>query len=282
MVLSHVDFFDDLHEPVDVLLELLRVAGLMPEEAVLSYSFFIDPEAVRQKSPYFPDCARKSRAHYPNVDRGGRAVWKEREVRIGDNARAQMAWAKYTGRAVHRGSGYGVRHIWGHPWDPDVFTAGWNLCYMPFWLGMLTEDQHPLPAVVTLLQQVSWDLYFSHEPVCAPPSFVINPGVDLSELTSRFPVQFLKPKSGGLRPRRTPPPTGNRVDDTIRAIRAKRSASWSNLIKAAKALLEKEHEPFGTTNVEATSKSVVRLIARETGLSLEDIERALLRLAGSR
>ena len=59
----------------------------------------------------------------------------------------------------------------GHPWNPDAFTAGWNLCYMPFWAGMLTEDQHPLPELQLAIKQASWDLYFQDNQVCEPPDF---------------------------------------------------------------------------------------------------------------
>lgn len=76
-----------------------------------------------------------SREHYPGKRRGEFAEWRGRKVRLDDNARAQMAWAKYTQRAIARDSGFGVRHVWGNPWDPDVFTAGWNLTYMPYWAG---------------------------------------------------------------------------------------------------------------------------------------------------
>ena len=71
-----------------------------------------------------------------------------------------MAWERYTGRKLSRGSGYGVRHIWGEPWNPYFYTAGWNLCYMPFWAGMLTEAQHPHEKLPDAIQQASWDLYF--------------------------------------------------------------------------------------------------------------------------
>lgn len=54
-------------------------------------------------------------------------MWQGREVKLGDNAKAYQAWAHYTGRRIERASGYGVRHVWGHPWNPDAFTAGWNL-----------------------------------------------------------------------------------------------------------------------------------------------------------
>ena len=90
-----------------------------------------------------------------------------------------MAWERYTGHGLSRRSRYGVRHIWGNSHNPDAFTAGWNLCYMPFWAGMLTEDQHPHPELQTPIRQASWDLYFSDNPVCEVPDFVHDGGIDL-------------------------------------------------------------------------------------------------------
>ena len=51
---------------------------------------------------------------------------------------------------------------------------------------------------------------------------------------------------------------------------------WSNLRKAALSLQGKPHEPFGTRNVEATARSVVRRIGRETGLDLVALELRLI------
>ena len=31
---------------------------------------------------------------------------------------------------------------------------------MPFWAGMLTEEQHPHPELERAIRQASWDLYF--------------------------------------------------------------------------------------------------------------------------
>lgn len=264
---------DSLPNPIAVLEEILGRAGLSLVEATLRYSFFIDPEAVRARCPYFPDRARKSRQHYPSGDRGDRALWSGREVILGDNARAQMAWAKYTGRPIERGSGYGVRHIWGNPWDPDAFTAGWNLCYMPYWLGMLTEDQHPHPDVARVIQQVSFDLYFRERPVCTPPEYVCDPGMDLAALMDANPVRLLGPiaaanrrqslSSGGTEPLT--------AMQRVTEIRKQRSQSWSNLRKAACALLDQPHEPFGTRNVEANAKSVVRTMMRESRLTISEL-----------
>jgi hypothetical protein len=191
-------------------------------------------------------------------------------------------WAKYTGRPIDRGSGYGVRHIWGNPWDPDAFTSGWNLCYMPYWLGMLTEDQHPHPDVAAVIQQVSFDLYFRERPVCMRPQYVADRGVDLSALAATNPVRLLRPASAA-KPRRSA--TSSHANpsapmQTMFKIRTRRNQSWSNLRKAARALLELPHEPFGTRNVEATSKSVVRAMMREARLTTEELAEIFERQCG--
>lgn len=274
MKLVPEEYRDPLPRPIAVLEELLARAGMTLVQATLRYSFFIDPEAVRARCPWFPERARMSRQHYPSGDRGDRALWNGREVTLGDNGRAQDAWAKYTGRPVERGSGYGVRHIWGHPWDPDAFTAGWNLCYMPYWLGMLTEEQHPHPDVGRVVQQVSFDLYFREKPVCAMPDFVRDPGMDLSSIVAVSPVRFLRPEAARARRVAVAREHGrSSAFDAVLQIRKDRNQSWSNLNKAARALLELPHEPFGTRNVEATAKSVVRRMARECRLSITELAR---------
>lgn len=129
--------------------------------------------------------------HYPRLDKNALADWQGRQVRLDDNSAAQRAWARYSGRPLQRASGYGVRHVWGHPWDPDAFTAGWNLCYMPFWAGMLTERQHPHPEMEGAIRQAAWELYFRDDPVCTPPDYVTNPGIDLSEILRGQPLLVL-------------------------------------------------------------------------------------------
>ena len=146
----------ELPQPIETLERHFRDGGVTLIRAVFENTFFATPESVRDRCPYFPEFARKSRDHYPSLDKGGLGEWQGRQVKLDDNRRAQMAWAKYSGRPIARRSGYGVRHVWGHPWDPDAFTAGWNLAYMPFWAGMLTEDQHPHEGVQVAIKQASW------------------------------------------------------------------------------------------------------------------------------
>ena len=159
--------------------------------AAFEHSYFADPEMVRGNTPLYPDGARTSREHYPKLQKGAQASWQGRTVKLGDNAKAQQAWSRYTGRPVQRGSGYGVRHVWGHPWNPDAFTAGWNLCYMPFWAGMLTEEQHPHRLLALAVRQAAWDLHFRDNPVCTPPEFVTDPGINLDAVLGETPVLIL-------------------------------------------------------------------------------------------
>jgi hypothetical protein len=175
-----------------------------------------------------------------------------------------------------------VRHIWGFPWDPQAYTAGWNLAYMPFWAGMLTEAQHPHPVVQRAVRQASWDLFFAENPVCAPPAFVSDPGVDLAELLEGRPLLVLIPAASqrGVRPSAN---AGGEIgaEDLVRAIRAERHQSWSNIGKAIAALQGRPHAGFGTPNVEASAKSAVRTMCRETGLALDPLAAIVDRVAAS-
>ena len=169
----------------------LRDGGTTVVQAAFEHSYFAHPDRVRGNTPLYPDWARRSRKHYPKLDKGAQASWQGHEVKLDDNSKAQRAWARYSGRPIQRASGYGVRHVWGHPWDPDAFTAGWNLCYMPFWAGMLTERQHPHPELERAIRQAAWEIYFRDDPVCAPPDFVTDPGIDLGAILCGQPVLIL-------------------------------------------------------------------------------------------
>ncbi len=189
----------NLAHPIETLEDYFQKAGSSLIRVAFAHSYFIHPDSVRQRVVQFPDRARLSRKHYPRKDRGNIAIWvgddKEpgdgREVKLSQNQQAQRAYASYTGHALVRKSGYSVRHIWGHPWNPDAFTAGWNLCYMPFWAGMLTEEQHPHEGLERAIRQAAWDIYFRQNPVCEPPSFVEDPGLDLDALLDGQPILLL-------------------------------------------------------------------------------------------
>ena len=272
----------NLDHPVQVLEDYFRQGGASIIQAAFAHSYFVHPEAVRAKTPYFPDRARRSREHYPGLEKGNKTTWPKdgREVWLDDNQHAQMAWERYTGHGLARGTGYSVRHIWGHPWNPDFFTAGWNLCYMPFWAGMLTERQHPHPELERAIRQASWDLYFRNSPVCQPLDFVEDPGLDLSSLLGGQPLLILERttpaatmRAGAAVPE-SPGAAGSNID-RVREIRSRSHQSWSNIRKAARGLQGLEHEPFGTPNVENSAKSCVRKIHSETGLTFAQIENLL-------
>ncbi len=184
--------------PIPVLEKYLREGGTSIIKAAFAHSYFIHPHAVAEKTPYFPDRARRSREHYPRLERREKAIWPAtgKEVKLESNAGAQRAWQGYTGHKLMRGSGYGVRHIWGNPWNPEFYTAGWNLCYMPFWAGMLTEEQHQHPELERAIRQASWDLYFRHNAVCEPPESVEDPKLDLSSLLVLSQLWNQKGKGG--------------------------------------------------------------------------------------
>ena len=263
---------------IESLQNYFREGGASIVQAAFAHTYFVHPDRVREKTPYYRDRARFSRRHYPGLEKGCYTKWAGdgREVRLDDNQYAQSAFERYTGHRIARGSGYGLRHIWGNPWDPDAFTAGWNFCYMPFWAGMLTERQHPLPELEEAIRQTSWDLYFRDNPVCEPPEFVKNPGVDLPSLLDGQPILVLdrKASSAQSRPRANQPDTPISYESTfehVQAIRSQTHQSWVSIRKASRLLQGKPHGTFGTLNVENSAKSCVRKIHRETGLSFAEI-----------
>lgn len=276
----------DLVSPIQSLERYFRDGGVSIIQAAFAHSYFVHPDRVRERTPYYPDYARRSRKHYPGLDKGETASWTGdgRQIRLDDNRSAQLAWEKYTGSKLERGSGYGVRHIWGKPWNPDAFTAGWNICYMPFWAGVITEDQHQHSKLKQAIQQASWELYFRENPVCPPPDFVKNPGMDLEAIMEGQPLLVLA-HSISAKPSRPSRRVTTEADNTdgsddaiierVRRIRKDTRQSWSNISKAARSLQGKAHDSFGTPNVERSAKSCVRKICRETGLTPAKLETLL-------
>ncbi len=274
----------DLIPPIQSLEDYFREGGVSIIQAAFAHSYFVHPDNVRERTPYYPERARRSLEHYPGRGKGQSAVWdsggQRRDVILDDNSRAQMAWEKYTGRKLARGTGYGVRHIWGNPWNPDAFTAGWNICYMPFWAGMLTEEQHPHPELEWAIRQASWELFFQDNRVCQPPEFIENPGLDLDKILADQPLLILsKATQSNKTPLNPPVPDSSRAPaeiwEQVKEIRSEQRQSWSNIGKAANDLQGKNHEPFGTDNVAASAKSCVRKILRETGLTYGQLETLL-------
>ena len=275
---------DSLVSPIESLEYYFRKGGVSIIRAAFEHTYFVHPDKVREKTPYYPDRARYSRQHYSGKGKGDTAVWlgDGRKVVLDDNQYAQSAWERYTKHRIARRTGYSLRHIWGDPWNPDMFTAGWNFCYMPFWAGILTEQHHPHPELQTAIHQASWDLYFRDNQVCEPPDLVEDPGVDLDSLLNGQPVLILHRETQNHRQAPVQkPPISDRPDtdyaafERVKEVRKRTSRNWSNIQKAVRALQGRPHEPFGTLNVESASKSCVRRICRETNLSFDQLETML-------
>lgn len=270
----------NLVTPIRSLEYYFREGGTSIIRAAFAHSYFVHPDRVRERTPYYPDRARTSKTHYPGMKKKEPAIWLSgdgRQVILDDNQGAQRAWKEYTGKIV-RGSGYGVRHIWGEPWNPEAFTAGWNLCYMPFWAGMLTEEQHQHIDLTRAIQQAAWDLYFAANPVCTPLDFVENPGLDIEEIMAGQPLLVLDcDRSRHRSPRMTPAVEGT-SGAIVERIKKDTRRSWSDISKAVRSLQEKPHDPFGTRKVEASAKSCVRRICDETRLTFAELESLLCQI----
>ena len=144
---------------------------------------------------------------------------------------------------------------------------------MPFWAGMLTEDQHPLPELQTAIKQASWDLYFRDDPVCDAPDFVEDQDVDLSGMLDGQPILIMAAEPAvASNNSHALDLSGFNQFEQVKAIRVHTNWSWLSIYKGVLAIQGKQYEPFGSTNVEATSKSIARKILRETGLSTSELQ----------
>jgi hypothetical protein len=180
----------------DILLELFqndeeKLAGFL-----LRHTHFLPPERIRQRyektgsAGWYPLCVRESEEHHKGKKKKAQSVWEGRNVKVCNNTTARRAFAAFS-RLVMAGDkegrirGYHVAHIWERVYDPECFTAGWNLCLMPGFLKLFTEQQDRIPLLHQVIQQAAFDLYFKDNALGFPtPTFVTDPGMDLS---SRFP-----------------------------------------------------------------------------------------------
>lgn len=158
-------------------LEVFAIAtGKKPEEAlktVLDMSLFLAPDIVRKLPAQFPDCVRESREHHPGVHKGGLSTWRGKPVHVWDNTKARNAFGKYIGKSMggqNRGVaiGWEIAHVWGRVFDPEYFTAGWNMVLMPGFLRLMTEEQSQLKVFSDSLQFLAHRLYFSERSVFMP------------------------------------------------------------------------------------------------------------------
>ena len=188
----------------DILLELFDDGG---EEALaaflLRHTYYVSPDRIRQRieqtgsAAWFPNCVRASRQHHSGKQRKELSLWEDREVTVCDNTKARVAFASFSGLVMAgdregRIRGYHVAHVWERVYDPDCFTAGWNLCLMPGFLKLFTEQQDRIPLLHQVIQQVAFDLYFRDSAIGMPtPSFIADPGIDVSTRFPNVEVQIL-------------------------------------------------------------------------------------------
>ncbi len=180
----------------DILLELFAKDQERLATFLLRHTYFLSPERICQHyektgtAACFPNCVRGSREHHKGKQRGDQSVWDGRTVTVCDNTKARLAFASFSrlimaGDKEDRIRGYHVAHVWERVYDPECFTAGWNLCLMPGFLKLFTEQQDRILLLHNVIQQAAFDLYFKANAVGFPvPPFVTDPGVDLS---ARFP-----------------------------------------------------------------------------------------------
>ena len=86
---------------IESLQNYFREGGVSIVQAAFAHTYFVHPDRVREKTPYYPDRARFSRRHYPGLEKGSHATWSGdgREVRLDDNQYAQSAWEQFLGPA---------------------------------------------------------------------------------------------------------------------------------------------------------------------------------------
>jgi hypothetical protein len=96
------------------------------------------------------------------------------------------------GDRVDRIRGYHVAHTWEHVFDPACFTAGWNLCLMPGFLKLFTEQQDRVELLHQVIQQAAFDLYFKDCSLALQPAeFVTTRGLDLNALFPELKLNLL-------------------------------------------------------------------------------------------
>ena len=156
---------------IESLENYFRNAGSSLIRAAFAHTYFVHPDKVRERTPFFHDRARFSREHYPGLPKGSFSTWSGdgRSVRLDDNQYAQSAWEQYTGTRIARGSGYGLRHIWGHPWDLMHLPQAGTSAICPSGPACLLRDSTAIPI---------WNQQFAkHRGTCTSvtPPFAIRP-----------------------------------------------------------------------------------------------------------
>ena len=184
----------NLPHPISALENYFQTGGVSLIQAAFAHSYFIDPESVRQKVVYFPNRARRSREHYPGLDKGKRALWSGngREVVLGLQPagsdglgtlyRSTSGKRDWLFRSPHLGAPVGPGRLYGRVESMLHAVLGRNA----------NGRANPHEELEQAIRQASWDLYFRENSVCDPPGFVKNPGCDLDSLLADQPILVLQ------------------------------------------------------------------------------------------
>ena len=98
---------------------------------------------------------------------------------------------------------------------------------MPSWAGDLTEEKLAYPLLEEIMRQAAWNLFFRDDPVCAPPGFVEDPGMDLDSVLGGQPVLILENKPDRTIVEELPLDSPAReLMERIRDIRRQKRQSW--------------------------------------------------------
>lgn len=187
----------------DILLELFKGGEAELAGFLLCHTYFISPDRIRHcyektgSAAWFPNCVRASNLHHKGKQKNEMSVWNQSPVKVFDNTKARLAFAKFSdlvmaGDKEHRIRGYHVAHIWERVYDPECFTAGWNLCLMPGFLKLFTEQQDRIDLLHKVIQQAAFNLYFKCGDIGFPtPGYVTDPGLELNALFPKLAVNVL-------------------------------------------------------------------------------------------
>ena len=168
---------------------------------VMNASLFIHPEAVRRKPVQYPNSVRSSKIHHSGKKLHETSKWQDQDVKVRGNLRARMAFGRYINRKLNGkrrdvAIGWDIAHIWGRVYDPEYFTAGWNIVLIPSFLRVLTEEQSNLPVFSKCLQSLAWRLFFEKNPVAAPKTTPVVDGTVLPRWLASFEPRFAGGEDG--------------------------------------------------------------------------------------
>ena len=82
----------ELTHPITALEDYFRAAGVMIIQAAFAHSYFIHPDAVREKTPFFPERARFSRQHYPGLGKDRQPSGQEMDGRYSSTTTSTPNW----------------------------------------------------------------------------------------------------------------------------------------------------------------------------------------------